>query len=103
MWRYVPFDSIKALLLRFKAAPMADTLASAGQVALFRRHSSYSMTAREFVDWRKVFMFLLLNSTPYPTKAQKDEYFDLLTEHADPTTGLISLQTFQKVSDPRYE
>ena len=69
MWRYVSFDSIKQLLLKFKAVPMADTAASAGQVAVFRRHSSYSMTAREFVDWRKVFMFLLLNSTPFPTKA----------------------------------
>ena len=78
---------------------MADTLASAGQVALFRRHSSYNMTTREFVDWRKMFMFLLLNSTPYPTSSQKDEYFEQLREHADPVTGLLGLQTFLKVSD----
>ena len=91
MWRYVSYDSIKALVLKFKAAPMADTLASAGQVALFRRHSSYNMTTREFVDWRKVFMFLLLNSTPYPSSAQKEEYFEQLKEHADPVTGLLGL------------
>ena len=67
-WRYISFDNIKSLLLKFKGVPMSDTQNQTGQVALFRRHSSYAMAEREFVDWRKVYTFLLLISCPVPTR-----------------------------------
>lgn len=97
-WRYISFDNIKNLLLKFKAVPMSDTKNQTGQVALFRRHSSYSMAEREFIDWRKIYTFLLLISTPIPSKDQKREYFERLKENADAETGLITIRKFLKVS-----
>jgi len=81
---------------------MQDMANTTGQVALFRRHSSYAQADREFVDWRKAFTFLLLISCPIPSKDQKRTFFDQLTESADPETGLIDIKTFLKVT-PWFE
>ena len=56
------------------------------------------MAQREYIDWRRVFTFLLLISGPCPSNDQKREYFDLLMEQAHPETGLLSLARFLKVS-----
>ena len=56
------------------------------------------MAEREFIDWRKVFTFLLLISCPVPSKEDKRAYFECLTKSADPNTGLLSHAKFQKVS-----
>jgi len=95
-WRYVQFDSVKQLLRKFQAAPLADTANQTGQVALFRRHSSRGMLEREFVDWRKVFTFLLLISGPIPSEEQKKQYFDELRNYAD-EQGLLDQKKFLKI------
>jgi len=74
-WRYVAFESIKQLVNKLHATPLADTPNQTGQFALFRRHSSRGTFTREFVDWRKAFVFLLLISGPIPTDVQRSEYF----------------------------
>lgn len=103
-WKFVHFDCIKQLIRKFHATPLADTANQTGQVALFRRHSSRGAFEREFIDWRKAFLFLLLISGPIPTNDQKREYFDDLKKNQD-DGGLINHSKFLKTASwfDKYE
>ena len=78
IWRYVSYESIKALLINLKATPMSDTKTDVGSLNLFRRHSSAAVAEREFINWRRAFLMLILMSGPCPSIEQKREYFTKL-------------------------
>ena len=64
------------------AVPISDSYDKGGAATNLFRRKSLSVDLdidRRFVDWRKIFLAIALMSAPFPTKAQKQEFINLIS------------------------